>query len=759
MLKLKRYLKPYIALFLGAIILLFGQALLELTLPNYMSDIVNVGLQQGGITYSAPDAIDAQSMQLMQLFMSEEDRATIDGVYTQLSEGEQLTELQKTFPKLQSGDYALIEEHAGGIDGAFSRASYALVQAMETIFGQSEMGAIFGQSEQSIGSVSAEADSESSSEGTVDMTVLHQLVPLLQNEEMLSSEVKDAIDSAIQTAAVTPESMISQTGPVMVKSIYQVLGADTDSIQTTYILIDGLKMLGLTVLLTGCAIGAGFCLARLGAGVGRDLRRDVFAKVTYFNNNEMDQFSTASLITRSTNDITQIQNFLSMGLRMMCFAPIMGFGGLIMGLSKCVSLAWVLALALIIMLGLILILFAVALPRFKKMQKLVDRLNLVSREELSGIMVVRAFANQSFMQKRFDTANRDLTSNTLFVNRAMATMMPVMTLVMNGISLLIVWFGGKQIEQSNLQVGDMMAFIQYAMHVIMSFLFISMMFIMVPRASVSADRINEVLETESSVQDKPDAKHLGSDFKGVVEFQDVSFRYEGADADVLEHVSFTARPGQTTAFIGSTGSGKSTLINLIPRFYDATGGRVLVDGIDVRDIPQQELRDKIGYVPQKGLLFSGTIATNLRYGDENAPDELLQQSADIAQATEFISELEKGFDTEISQGGTNVSGGQRQRLSIARALVKKAPIYIFDDTFSALDFKTDAKLRQALKGYTENATVFIVAQRVSTIMQAEQIVVLDEGRVVGIGTHRELLENCKTYREIAQSQLSKEELA
>ena len=395
------------------------------------------------------------------------------------------------------------------------------------------------------------------------------------------------------------------------------------------------------------------------------------------------------------------------------------------------------------------------------MQTLIDKLNLVSREELSGIMVVRAFANQNFMQERFDKANKDLTKNTLFVNRAMATMMPAMMFVMNGISLLIVWFGGKQIAQSNLQVGDMMAFIQYAMHVIMSFLFISMMFIMVPRASVSADRISEILTTENKVADpeKGTEKHLGQKVKGVVEFKNVSFRYDGADADVLENISFTAKPGETTAFIGSTGSGKSTLINLIPRFYDVTQGSITIDGVDVRDLSQHELREKIGYVPQKGLLFSGTIATNLRYGDAEASDQTLQESAEVAQATEFISALENGFDTEISQGGTNVSGGQRQRLSIARALVKKAPIYIFDDTFSALDFKTDAKLRKALKGYTENSTVFIVAQRVSTIMQAEQIVVLDEGKVVGIGTHKELLENCETYREIAQSQLSKEELA
>ena len=738
MLKLKRYLKPYIALLLAAVVLLFGQAMLELTLPNYMSDIVNVGLQQGGITQSAPEAIDQQSMAMMQIFMSEEDRETVNGAYRELEEGEELSELQKTYPNLKSGDYVLIEQPAEGIDGAFSRASYALVSLIEEMNAQQE--------------------------GSGDMQqVMSNLATMMQQPEGMQM-----IEDAIAEAAVTPESMISQTGPVMVKSFYQQLGADTDAIQTNYIIKDGLKMLGLTILLTGCAIGAGFCLARLGAGVGRDLRRDVFAKVTYFNNSEMDQFSTASLITRSTNDITQIQNFLSMGFRMMCFAPIMGIGGIVMGLSTCVSLAWVLALALIVMLGLIMTLFSVALPRFKKMQTLIDKLNLVSREELSGIMVVRAFANQNFMQERFDKANKDLTKNTLFVNRAnlfvnrcMTFMMPTMMLIMNGVSVLIIYSGSYAVDNGTMQVGNVMAFIQYAMHVIMSFLFISMMFIMVPRASVSADRISEILTTENKVADpeKGTEKHLGQKVKGVVEFKNVSFRYDGADADVLENISFTAKPGETTAFIGSTGSGKSTLINLIPRFYDVTQGSITIDGVDVRDLSQHELREKIGYVPQKGLLFSGTIATNLRYGDAEASDQTLQESAEVAQATEFISALENGFDTEISQGGTNVSGGQRQRLSIARALVKKAPIYIFDDTFSALDFKTDAKLRKALKGYTENSTVFIVAQRVSTIMQAEQIVVLDEGKVVGIGTHKELLENCETYREIAQSQLSKEELA
>ena len=715
MLKLKRYMKPYLGLLAAAILLLFGQAMLELTLPNYMSDIVNVGLQQGGITQSAPEAIDAASMALMQRFMNEDDAAAVAAAYVSAGESaEGLAHWQKTYPNLTESDWVLAADaEDSGANGAFSRAAYALVQAA----GASAM-----------------------------------------DPAALAALDQSDIDEAVNTAAVTPDSLLGQTGAVLVKRFCQTLGADTDAIQTGYILSVGVRMLGLTLLLTACAISAGFCLSRLGAGVGRDLRRDVFTRVTYFNNAEMDQFSTASLITRSTNDITQVQNFLSVGLRMLCFAPIMGLGGLIMGLRKCPQLAWVLALALALMLTLILVLFKVALPRFKRMQSLVDRLNLVSREELSGLMVVRAFANQDFMQKRFDSANKDLTGNTLFVNRAMATMLPVMTLVMNGISLLIVWFGGKQIAASSLQVGDMMAFIQYAMQVIMSFLFISLMFILVPRASVSADRICQVLDTENSVADPESPVPMNQPVKGVVEFRDVSFRYGGADADVLEHISFTARPGETTAFIGSTGSGKSTLINLIPRFYDATEGQVLIDGVDVRQLRQQDLRAAIGYVPQKGLLFSGTIASNLRTGDENADDETLRAAAAVAQATEFVDKLPGGMDAPVSQGGTNVSGGQRQRLSIARALVKKAPIYIFDDTFSALDFKTDAALRTALRPWTQDATVLIVAQRVSTIMHAQQIIVLDEGRVVGKGTHEQLLRTCPEYREIAQSQLSKEEL-
>ena len=705
-----------------------------------------MGIQQGGITEAAPKAVSAEGLQLMSAFMSEEDRALAQSQYVLAEQANMTADEWDRFvtdwPKVSDTDVYrqipnLDDSTQAQLDSAFSRASYALMTVVKDLAEQS-------------GQDIAAGDTDSKA---MDMSKLGELVP------MLAMLPQGMVDDAIAAAAATPESMLSQTAAVFTKGFYMQLGADTDAMQTSYIFRTGGKMLLMALLLAVCAISVGFCGSRMGAGIARDLRRDIFAKVTSFTNNEYDKFGTASLITRSTNDVTQVQGLVTMGLRIMCYAPIIGIGGTIMALSKSVSMAWGIALAVVLILGLICTISAIAMPRFKIMQQLVDKLNLVSRENLSGMMVIRAFATQDFEEKRFDKANKDLADNNLFVFRAMATMMPVMMLVMNGVSLLIVWVGGHQIADSAMQVGDMMAFIQYTMQIIMSFLMISMMFVMVPRASVSAGRIADVLASESSVQDAPQPRHLPEKVKGLVQFNDVSFHYEGADENVLEHVTFTARPGETTAFIGSTGSGKSTLINLIPRFYDVSAGSVTVDGVDVRDIPQHELRDAIGYVPQKGVLFSGDISSNLRYGGEDADADVLRRAAEVAQATEFIDELPDGFETAISQGGTNVSGGQRQRLSIARALVKKAPVYIFDDTFSALDFKTDAKLRKALKGYTEGATVLIVAQRVSTIMHAEQIVVLDEGRVMGIGTHRELLASCKTYREIAESQLSKEELA
>ncbi|MEG0910308.1 MAG: ABC transporter ATP-binding protein [Ruthenibacterium sp.] len=734
MLRLKRYLKPYLALLFTAIVLLFGQAMLELELPNVMSNIVNNGIQKGGITEAAPKAVSESGLALMKTFMPEGERTLVEKNYAHT---ENLSALQKKYPQADATTWVNIAPDADtqtALDGAFGRASYAMMQVLQNVMQQS-------------GHTVAQADTAS-----LDMSKVTQILPMLQN---LPPQV---ITDAVDVAAATPESTTTQTAAVFVKGFYLELGADTDAIQTNYIWQTGLRMLFLCVLVLLCAIGTGFCLSRLGAGVARDLRHDVFAQVTRFTSNEMDKFSTASLITRTTNDITQIQQFLTMGLRMLCFAPIMGIGGLVMALSKCVSMAWIIGIAVIFMLGVILVLFTVAMPRFKKMQTLIDNLNLVSRENLSGMMVIRAFATQEFEEKRFDTANRDLTKNTLFVNRAMTSMMPIMMLLMNAVTLLVVWVGGHQIAASNMQVGDMMAFMQYAMQVVMSFLFISMMFVMVPRASVSADRISDVLDTESTVKDPENPQHFAAPLKGTIAFNDVSFHYEGADENVLDHITFTAKTGETTAFIGSTGSGKSTLINLIPRFYDVSEGSITVDGVDIRDVTQHELRAQIGYVPQKGMLFSGDINSNLRYGEEHASEETLHHAAEVAQATEFIDTLDNGYETAISQGGTNVSGGQRQRLSIARALVKKAPIYIFDDTFSALDFKTDAKLRAALSADTKNSTVLIVAQRISTIMHAQQIVVLEEGRIAGIGTHEQLLQNCTAYREIAQSQLSKEEL-
>ncbi|NCC06764.1 MAG: ABC transporter ATP-binding protein [Clostridia bacterium] len=737
MLKIRRYMKPYISLLVVAVALLFGQALMNLELPNMMSDIVNNGIQKGGITECAPKAISDTSMQLMQTFMTDDEKTLVNEHYSANTDGS----ANEKYPN--ATEKTLVENKVdkdtqAKLDTAFAHASYAFVQVMSDV------------AEQSGKSMSGGSDS---SNATLDMSAMAQVLP------MLAMLPDGTVQKAIDVSAATADTMTTQTGAIIAKSLYVELGADTDSIQTSYIWAAGVKMILFCLMVVACAIGAGYCLSRFGAGIARDLRGDVFKRVTSFTNNEMDKFSTASLITRSTNDITQVQMFFTMGLRMLCFAPIMGIGGLVMALRKSTSMAWLLALAVILLLCLIGTLLIVAVPKFKKMQTLVDRLNLVSRESLSGMMVIRAFATQDFEEKRFDDANNDLTSNTLFVNRAMAVMMPFMTLIMNGLMLLIVWVGAHQISESSMQVGDMMAFMQYAMHVVMSFLFVSMMFVMLPRASVSAERISEVLDTKSTVTDPEQPKHLPADLSASIKFDDVSFRYEGAEEDVLSHISFTAQPGQTTAFIGSTGSGKSTLINLIPRFYDVTQGSIKIDGVDIRDITQHELRERIGYVPQKGVLFTGDINSNLRYGNADASEELIVEAAKVAQADDFVQKLDDGYETSVAQGGTNVSGGQRQRLSIARALVKKSPIYIFDDTFSALDFKTDATLRKALKGYTTNATVLIVAQRISTIMTAEQIVVLDEGKIAGIGTHKELLKTCKTYREIAQSQLTEEELA
>ena len=566
------------------------------------------------------------------------------------------------------------------------------------------------------------------------------------------------IDDARAQAENTESSMLSQSAAILNGSIYQELGLNKSSIQTTYIVIAGMKMLALSLAGGIASILVSLLASRIAAGTARNMRRDVFRKVTSFSNNEFDEFTTSSLITRTTNDITQIQLLLVMGIRMICYAPIMAVGGTVMAVGSSPSMSWIIGLACGLLFLLVGVIFVIAMPKFKIMQKLIDKLNLVARENLNGMTVIRAFGTEDFEKKRFDKANMDVSKTQLFTNRVMVFLMPAMTFIMNGICLLVVWIGAHQVANGGIQVGDMMAFMQYSMQIIIAFLMLSIVFIIVPRAAVSAARIREVLEKEPSVQDPAQSKHFDDSIDGVVEFRNVSFHYAGADEEVLSDISFIAKPGQTTAFIGSTGSGKSTLVNLIPRFYDATSGEVLIDGVNVKDVSQHELHNKIGYVPQKGILLSGTIASNLRYGDENATMDDLKLAADIAQATDFIMKKPDGFDSPISEGGTNVSGGQKQRLSIARALTKKPEIFIFDDSFSALDFKTDATLRKALKEHTSNATVLIVAQRISTIMNAEQIIVLDEGKIVGKGTHQELLKNCKTYYEIASSQLSKEEL-
>ena len=570
------------------------------------------------------------------------------------------------------------------------------------------------------------------------------------------SQMTATIDTKFSTLGA---SMINQMAVISVKAEYTALGMNTETLQTNYIIQTGILMLLITLLSGTCTIIVGFLSARTAAGVSRDLRRSVFQRVESFSSAEFDKFSTASLITRSTNDITQIQMVVIMVMRMVIYAPIIGVGGVIRAIGKSASMWWIIALAVVILLGLILTVFVIALPKFQSIQKLIDRLNLVTRENLSGMMVIRAFNMQNFEEKRFDKANTDVTSTLLFINRIMVIMMPVMMMVMNGLVLLIIWVGAHQVADSKMQVGDMLAFMQYAIQIVFAFLMLSIMFIILPRAAVSADRVADVLETKPSIHDPEKPKQFPEPFHGTVEFRDVCFRYPGAEEDVLHNITFTAKPGQTTAFIGTTGSGKSTIVSLIPRFYEVTDGEILIDGIDIREVTQHELRTKIGFVPQKSSLFSGTIESNLLYADEQASAEELKQATDIAQASEFIFEKPEGMQTEVAQGGMNVSGGQKQRLSIARALVKKAPIYIFDDSFSSLDFKTDAALRKALREKVAGSTLFIVTQRISTIMKSEQIIVLDEGKIAGKGTHAELMKTCVVYQGIATAQLSKEELS
>ncbi|HIR75754.1 MAG TPA: ABC transporter ATP-binding protein [Candidatus Choladousia intestinipullorum] len=726
MAKLAKYLKSSAGLIVLIVCLLFLQAYCDLELPDYTSRIVNEGIQQKGIQDGVPEQMREETAENLKLFLDEEDQSLLDESYT-----------------LEDGTYVLND---------LSREE------------REELGSTLEQAELVLSAI--EQAGSGASEETQDtaaasmMAQLPEGVSALDAVKMLPQETRDQIAEAVSDKfGAMPDTMISQYTVAFVENEYEALGMDLGQMQIRYIMKTGGNMLLLALLGMAASICVTFCSARVAATVAHDLRNDVYRKVIGFTNEEFNRFSTASLITRSTNDIQQIQMLLAMGFRIILFSPILGLGGVLKVLQSDASMSWIIALAVILILLVIIVLFKVAMPRFTKLQTLIDRVNLVTREILSGIMVTRAFSAEKHEEERFEEANHNLMKTNLFVNRCMTFMMPIMMLIMNGVSVLIVYKGSYAIDGGTLQVGDMMAFIQYAMQIIMSFLMITMMSIMIPRANVAGKRIYEVLCTEATINDPEQPETPDENVKGIVEFDHVSFAYPDADEKVLEDISFKAEKGQTVAFIGSTGSGKSTLINLIPRFFDVTEGAVRVDGVDVRDMTKKDLCSRLGYVPQKSILFSGTIDSNIRYGRPEATEEEVKTAAAIAQSTDFIEAKEEQYQSPIAQGGTNVSGGQKQRLSIARAIAKKPEILIFDDSFSALDYKTDVALRRALKENTKDTTTLIVAQRISTILHADQIIVLDEGRMAGKGTHEELMKNCEVYRQIATSQLSEEELA
>ncbi len=742
--RILKYLKPYIILIIATIILIYIQAMGNLRLPDYMADIVNIGIQSSGIEDATPKAISETSLNLLKNFMTEEDREVVEENYillTSSSNDESTEKYVEEYPLLKDSNIYILDENI--IDNE------EIMAQLDNIFMVTDRVVVDIISQVDL---PMEGSEEGNSNAGFNFSQLNQVMPLL-----LNSMTPELLETSIENAKNMEETMLSQVALAFTSAFYSEVGLELEDIQTDYMFKMGAIMIATTLVIIVASIAVGYIAAKLSAGVARNLRKDIFEKVQRFSEKEFKKIGASSLITRTTNDVMQVQNLIFMFLRIVLFAVIMMVGAIIMITRTASSMLWILALGFGLILVLIIIMLLISMPKFKIFQNLIDKLNLISRETLNGIMVIRAFGTQKYEEKRFDKANFELANTMFFIDKVMAFMMPAMTIIMNLLTLLIVWVGADKIAESSLQVGNMMAAIQYTMQVMMSFLMISMLFIMFPRALVSINRISEVLNMEIDIKDPAEPKEFDKNKMGYVEFKNVSFRYDDADEDILQNISFVAKPGETTAIIGSTGSGKTTILKLVPRFYDVTGGEILVNGVNIKDVNLYDLHETIAYIPQKPSLLSGTIESNLKYGKKDASMETVEKCVEIAQAKDFIEEKENKYQDLISQAGTNISGGQKQRLSIARALVKGAPIYLFDDSFSALDFKTDLNLRTALKENFKDVTKIIVAQRINTIIDAEQIIVLEEGKIVGKGTHEELMKNCKTYKEIADSQLGGEE--